>query len=151
MTETITRAFFIDANVFLYYLDPVAPQHAEVCTTLENLLNSDATTYTSHHAIEEVLHTTFLLSRNTQVVQSAAKQLSTIPAVSFIEPEESFDFAHRYAQLFHNASVGLNDCLLLQLMLDNNITHLYTYDEKLARAASTLNIRSITNNIKSPL
>ena len=146
MTEPATQAFFIDANVFVYYLDPNTPQHLEVCTTLEEILNSDTAAYTSHHVIEEVLRSIFLITRSAQMVQAAVHQLASMDEVVFVEPEASFDFARKYTRLFHSVSVGLNDCLLLQLMLDSGITHLYTYDEKLARAAIALGLHPIPSH-----
>lgn len=150
MTSPSLQTVFLDANVLAYYLDEDADQHRETVKTLQKLIDSNAELFSSHHAIEETLHVFYALTREKAFALQAAKRISTLP-IRLIEPDASSDFTLRYLHLFQATNVGLNDCLLLQLMLDNKITHLYTYDEKLARAATTLNIRSITNNTKSPL
>lgn len=149
MTES-DLAVFLDANVLLYYIDASSPHHQSVVETLTSLIEAGTKLHTSHHALEEVLHVTLSVF-GTDAVRGALNDISAIPGLLLIEPAPVFEFAERYTTLLATTNVGLNDCLLLQLMLDNNITHLYTYDQKLAAAATALNISCIPNNTKSPL
>lgn len=141
---------FLDANVLLYYLDGSSLQHAQTEDTLSHFIEIGVALCTSHHALEEVLHVTMQVF-GVEAVPDALGDISKIPGLYLLEPIADFAFAQRYTKLLESVNIGLNDCLLLQLMLDNDITHLYTYDEKLARATNTLNISNITNNINSPL
>lgn len=149
MTES-GNPVFLDANVLLYYLDTSSPHHLQVLETLTQLIEVGTQLHTSHHTLEEVLHVTLNVFGAANV-RGALDDISAIPSLTLIEPAPDFEFAERYTKLLESVNVGLNDCLILQLMLDNDITHLYTYDEKLARATNTLNISNITNNINSPL
>jgi predicted nucleic acid-binding protein len=141
---------FLDANVLLYYLDSGSPHHTQTEDTLSHLIEVGAALCTSHHALEEVLHVTLQVF-GVEAVADALEDISKIPGLYLMEPMADFAFAQRYTKLLESVNIGLNDCLILQLMLDNDITDLYTYDEKLARAATALNLSCITSNTKIPL
>ncbi|MFZ1249213.1 MAG: type II toxin-antitoxin system VapC family toxin [Candidatus Saccharimonadales bacterium] len=143
-------SIFLDANVLLYYLDGSSPHHKATEDTLRQFVESGTALCTSHHALEEVLHVT-LQVYNAEAATAALEDIANIPGLSLVEPLADFAFAQRYTKLLESVNVGLNDCLILQLILDNGIHTLYSYDQALSRAATALNIRSITNNTKSPL
>ena len=60
-----------------------------------------------------------------------------------VEPDAVLAFAERYAALSDTLHVGVNDALLLQLMLDAGISKLFSYDKQLMNCASKLNIEAI--------
>ena len=133
----------LDANVLLYYLDETADIHSEVIQKLQGLVDDQEQLITSHHILEEVL---FILSRYdaTADLEKAIEVIAAIPELLLIEPSPHIDFAKRYAILSKRLNMGLNDALLLQLMLDAGITQLFSYDKKFVNKANTVAIRSVT-------
>lgn len=136
-------AVFVDANVLIYFLDASSMQHQEVIATLELLVNGGAQLYTSHHVLEEVLYIVSRLSSDATDVESALKQIATLPAIRLIEPPADFKFAFAYTRLYRKTQVGINDTLLLQLMRDTHITQLFSYDMKMLAQAKSLGIQSV--------
>lgn len=53
-------------------------------------------------------------------------------------------FAERYAILSDKFHMGVNDALLLQLILDAGITRLFSYDKQFVRQALKLGVEQIT-------
>ena len=139
MTDAMLQEVFLDANVLLHYLDNSSTHHKQVQQQIVLYMEENRTLYTSHHVLEEVLHITASVF-GVDSLQQALNDIAAISHIEFIEPAPTIDFAHRYIHLRDSANIGLNDCLLLQLMLDNDIALLYTYDQKLAAAAQTLGI-----------
>jgi predicted nucleic acid-binding protein len=133
----------LDANVLVYFLDETADRHMEVISTLQRLVDESEQPVTSHHIIEEVL---FVLSKydSSANLGEAVERISCLPDLILIEPPAHLDFAKRYVLLSHMSNMGLNDVLLLQLMLDAGIKKLFSYDKKFAdkSAAAGINIVS---------
>ncbi len=149
MTSPSLQTVFLDANVLAYYLDEDADQHKETVTTLQKFIDSGAELFSSHHAIEETLHVFYALTHDKTFALEAAERISDMP-IELVESDASSDFTLRYLHLFQTTNVGLNDCLLLQLIIDNDIDVIYTYDEKLGRTATTFSISRITDSTKQP-
>ena len=132
----------LDANVLVYYLDETADQHSYVIQKLQELVDDQEQLITSHHILEEVL---FILYKFdvTADLEKAVERISAIPELILIEPSSNIDFARRYAILSKRLNMGLNDALLLQLMLDAGISQLFSYDKKFVNKASLVGIEKI--------
>ena len=139
-----SQAVFIDANALIYFLDKTAQQHEPVIIILQRLVDTQSDLYTSHHVLEEVLFIVSRLSPDKQSISAAAGQLSSIPNLSLVEPAADFEFAKRYSKLYRSSKVGINDTLLLQLMLDAEISRLLSYDQELLKQASLFKIKRVT-------
>ena len=138
------QAVFVDANALIYFLDETAEQHAPVVMLLQQLVDAQIDLYTSHHVLEEVLFIVSRLSPDKGAITSAIQQVSAIPNLRLVEPAADFEFAERYTKLYLNSKVGINDTLLLQLILDAEIPILLSYDQKLLKQASLLKIEQVT-------
>ena len=132
----------LDANVLVYYLDETADQYSGVIQKLQELVEAQEQLITSHHILEEVL---FIISKydSTADLEKAVQTISVIPELILIEPSPHIDFAKRYAILSKQLNMGLNDALLLQLMLDAGINQLYSYDKKFVNKAKLVGIEKI--------
>ncbi len=132
----------LDANVLVYYLDETAEKNAEVVVCLQNLVDDQEQIVTSHHIIEEVL---FVISRITPEADlaKAVERISEIPGIILVEPSPTIAFANRYSSLSQKLHMGINDALLLQLMLDAGISRLFSYDKQLVDRASQLHIEQV--------
>lgn len=134
---------FLDANAIIYALDESSTYFEATVRVVQGVLESGAYLCTSHHVIEEVI---FVIVRSTdgritapQVVEEIAK----IPNLVMIEPAAKLEFAERYASLSHEHNMGVNDALLLQLMIDGGIKSLLTYDKKFANKAKLFDINCL--------
>ncbi len=132
----------LDANVLIYYLDETSDNHTPTINLLQKLIDDDEQLVTSHHIIEEVL---FILSKIDSDIDltRVVEKISKLPTLILVEPSPSIDFAMRYAQLSQKLKVGVNDTLILQLILDANITKMFTFDKKLQQNAQVLNIEQV--------
>ncbi len=137
----VVKPVFIDANVLVYFLDETAEFHQAVVDGLQRLVDGNVDLYTTHHVLEEVLFIVSRLSADTSAVSMAIKQIAAIPNLQLAEPAADFAFAERYTTLYRSSKVGINDCLLLQLMLDAGLTMQYSYDAKFIKQAALLNIQ----------
>jgi predicted nucleic acid-binding protein len=133
----------LDANVLIYFLDETSDFHPYVLGKLQEIEDEQEQIVTSHHIIEEVL---FILSKVQldSKLNLAIDKISNIPGIILAEPSASIDFARRYALLSKKHKLGINDALILQLMLDANISHLYSYDNKLTESAHRLGLHTIS-------
>lgn len=131
---------FLDANTLIYALDETSEQHAAVVDTVQRLLDKDVTLCTSHHVIEEVLHVVRKIGGTT--AGEVVKEIGKIPGLVLIEPDAVLAFAERYSVLIDKLRMGVNDALLLQLMLDAGITQLFSYDKQFVNRATGLGIES---------
>lgn len=138
-----TGPVFIDANVLIYFLDETAVQHEQVISTLQRLNDTSIGLYTSHHVLEEVLFIVSRLSQDKDITSVAIAQIANIPNLNLVEPAADFGFALNCVNLYKSSNVGINDTLLLQLMLDAGITCLFSYDEKFLKQADSLAIQGI--------
>lgn len=132
---------FLDANALVYALDETSEQYAEAVRHIQQLLYNNVTICTSHHVIEEVLH----IARKIASISATdvIKEVSKIPNLVLVEPDTTLEFAERYAKLSDTLKIGVNDALILQLMLDANIQQLFSYDKKLLKAASSVGISHV--------
>ncbi len=133
----------LDANILVYYLDETADHYSDVVQKLQELVDAQEQLITSHHILEEVL---FILSKydSTADLEKAVERISAIPELLLIEPTPHIDFTKRYATLSKQLNMGLNDALLLQLMLDAGISQLFSYDKKFMNKANLVGIEKIT-------
>jgi predicted nucleic acid-binding protein len=132
---------FLDANVLVYALDETSEQYATVVSLVQRLLDEDVTLCTSHHVIEEVLHIARKIGGTT--TSEVVREIGRIPDLVLIEPDAVLAFAERYAALSDKLGMGVNDALLLQLMLDAGITRLFSYDKQFVNRATSLGIESV--------
>lgn len=132
---------FLDANSIIYALDQTSDQYSEVVHIIQKLLDKGTALCTSHHVIEEVVH----IARRVADIPATAviNEVGKIPGLILIEPDATLSFAERYAKLSDTLKMGVNDSLLLQLMLDAGITHLLSYDKQFVQQASSLGIKQI--------
>lgn len=137
----------LDANVLIYYLDETAEKNIETVRLLQNLVDEQEQLVTSHHVIEEVL---FALSRiypEADLVK-AVHRIGEIPGLILVEPSPHLGFAERYAVLRDQQKMGVNDALLLQLMLDAGISRLFSYDKQFVNRATDLGIKQVIVSAK---
>ena len=129
----------LDANILLYYLDETADYQQEVVQKLQQFVDDQEQLVTSHHILEEVL---FVLSKYDPDanLEDAVERIGAIPELVLIEPSPHIDFAKRYASLSVRLTMGLNDALLLQLMLDAGIGKLFSYDKKFVNKAVSVGV-----------
>lgn len=132
----------LDANVLIYYLDETSDKNTETVSFLQKLVDEQEQLVTSHHVIEEVLFTLSKISPEADLVK-AVQRIGEIPGLILAEPSPHLDFAERYAALRGNLKMGLNDALLLQLMLDAGITSLFSYDKQFVNRAVNLGIKNV--------
>ena len=133
----------LDANVLVYYLDETSDNHIQTIDLLQKLIDDDEQLVTSHHIIEEVLYIFSKIDSSVDLTR-IVKKISKLPNLILAEPSPSIDFAMRYAQLSEKLKAGVNDSLILQLILDAGITKLFTFDKKLQKDAKALNIDQVT-------
>src|SRR5262245_34357078 len=119
----------LDANALVYYLDETAEQNAETVNLLQRLVDEQEQLVTSHHVIEEVLFVLSKIEPNADFIK-AIHRIGEIPGIILAEPSPHLAFAERYAVLKSKLHMGINDALLLQLMLDADITKLMSYDKQ---------------------
>ena len=133
----------LDANVLVYYLDETAEKNTETVSLLQNLVDEQEQLVTSHHVIEEVLFALSKIYPEADLVK-AVRRIGEIPGLILAEPSPHLGFAERYATLMSRLKMGLNDALLLQLMLDADIRSLFSYDKQFVNRAVGLGIKQVT-------
>lgn len=129
---------FLDANALVYALDETSEQYLDTVTRIQQLLDDGVTLCTSHHVIEEVLH--IARKVNGTDASEVVAEISKIPDLVLVEPDAIIEFAERYAVLSKKLHMGINDALLLQLMLDAGISRLFSYDKQFVNRAAKLHI-----------
>ncbi len=132
----------LDANVLIYYLDETANKNTETTRLLQRLVDEQEQLVTSHHIIEEVLFTVLKIYPEADLVK-AVHRIGEIPRLILVEPSPHLGFAERYAALRNQQKMGINDALLLQLMLDADISRLFSYDKQLVNRAASLGIKHV--------
>jgi predicted nucleic acid-binding protein len=137
-------AVFLDANVLIYSLDKTSDFNTNTVAVIQKLLDKKVTLCTSHHVIEEVLHITQKIMIGSNKLTRVIEEIDTIPGLVLIEPLANIEFAKKYALLGDKLSVGVNDALILQLMIDSGITRLFSYDTQLLKNAIKLDIEQVT-------
>jgi len=139
---TTNQQVFLDANVLIYALDETNGQYKSVVNLIQQLLDNGVTLCTSHHVIEEVLHIARKINKTsaTEVIKEIAK----IPDLVLIEPDAVLAFAERYAALSDKYNLGINDALLLQLIIDAGIGRLLSYDKQFVVKATSLGVEQVT-------
>lgn len=135
---TTDSQVFLDANTIIYAIDETSDLYAEVVNLIQKLMNDGVTLCTSHHVIEEVLHVARRVN-GTSAIQ-VIKEISKIPDLVLVEPDAVMAFAERYAALSDKFHMGINDALLLQLVIDAEITTLFSYDKQFVSRAASLGI-----------
>jgi predicted nucleic acid-binding protein len=133
---------FLDANTLVYALDETSDRFGEVVALVQELLDEGVMLCTSHHVIEEVVHIARKISEVTAT--DVVKEIGKIPDLVLIEPDAVLSFAERYATLSDTQHMGVNDALLLQLMLDAGIGRLFSYDKQFLNRAAALGVKSVT-------
>lgn len=118
----------LDANILIYYLDETAEKNLETVHLLQDLVDEQEQLVTSRHVIEEVLFVLSKIYPEADLVK-AVHRIGEIPGLILVEPSPHLGFAERYATSRDQQKMGVNDALLLQLMLDTDISHLFSYDK----------------------
>lgn len=135
---------FLDANVLVYSLDKTSEQHSGAVEVIQRLLDERTVLCTSHHVIEEVLHIVQRIPQSNTPLSKVVEEIDKIPDLTLIEPATNIEFAKRYALLSQKLNAGVNDSLILQLMLDSGISRLFSYDKQLIKKAKILGIEQVT-------
>ncbi len=133
---------FLDANVLIYYLDDTAEKNIATVRQLQKIIDEQEQIVTSHHVIEEVL---FVISKIQPDINlgKVVQRISEIPGIILVEPSPNLVFAERYSRLSSDLKLGINDALLLQLMIDAAITKLFSYDKQFVSKAIQLGINKL--------
>ena len=129
----------LDANVLVYYLDETSDNNKTTVTKLQKLIDEDEQLVTSHHILEEVLYIASKIDKDVNIIK-ILERISELPGLILAEPSPSIDFAIRYAKLCKKLKTGVNDALILQLMIDAGIQKIFTFDKKLQKEANLLGI-----------
>jgi predicted nucleic acid-binding protein len=137
---TTSSPVFLDANVLVYALDETSEPYAKTVALIRELLREDTPICTSHHVIEEVLHVVKKLLQSGVTSSQVVDEIGRIPGLVMVEPAADIDFAKRYALLSEQLNMGINDALLLQLMIDAGIDRLFSYDKKFLDRASQMGV-----------
>lgn len=133
---------FLDANTLIYYLDESAKKYLSTINLLQKLVDEQEQIVTSHHVLEEVLFVVSKIQPDIDLIK-VVKRIGELPGIILVEPSPHIAFAKRYVTLRSKLHLGINDALLLQLMIDANIPTLFSYDEQLANKAKQLGIERI--------
>lgn len=131
---------FLDANVLVYFLDETAALHSTTIAILQKLVDDQAELYTSHHVIEEVLFIVHKLAKTSGSLAIAINKITELPTLKLIEPAADMAFAARYSELVERVGLGVNDALLIQLMLDVGLSSICSFDKALLKRAKKLHI-----------
>lgn len=131
---------FLDANVIIYALDKTSEPHLAVTAQIQD---DGSTLCTSHHVIEEVLHVVQKLPQTGITPTQVVGEIMKIPDLVLVEPAANIDFANRYASLCERLIMGINDALLLQLMIDSGISRLFSYDTQFSAKVTPLGMESL--------
>ena len=134
---------FLDANVLVYYLDETAEKNVETVSLLQKLVDEQEQLATSHHVIEEVLFVFSKIQPDADLVK-VVHRIGELPGIILAEPSPHLAFAERYAALRDKLHMGINDALLLQLMIDASIANVFAYDKQFVTRASQLGIKQIS-------
>lgn len=137
------KSVFLDANVLIYVLDKTSELHSSVVKTIQRLLSKKTALCTSHHVIEEVLHVVQKIPESGVSLSFVVEEIDKIPDLILIEPSANIDFARRYAALSQKLNMGVNDALILQLVLDAGIPSIFSYDKKFIKQANALGIKQV--------
>ena len=137
----------LDANVLIYYLDETAEKNTETVGLLQSLVDEQEQLVTSHHILEEVLFALSKIYPEADLLK-AVHRIGEIPGIILAEPSPHLGFAERYATLRGKLQMGVNDALILQLMLDAGITSLFSYDKEFVSRAADLGIKQVTWQFK---
>jgi predicted nucleic acid-binding protein len=132
---------FLDANVLVYALDETSERYPDVVARIQRFLDERVTLCTSHHVIEEVVHIAHKVSDTS--ASEVVKEIRKIPDLVLVEPDATLAFAERYAVLSDKLQMGVNDALLLQLMIDAGIAQLFSYDKQFVNRAASLGIEQV--------
>ena len=138
MTES---PVFLDANAILYAFDETSPHFVETVAAIQRLQHADIILCTSHHVIEEVVH---VMRKAGVAATETVQTVATLPNLVLIEPDTVLAFAERYAKLSDDLHMGVNDALILQLLLDAGITKLLSFDKQFVERAAELGIKQVT-------
>ena len=133
---------FLDANAIVYALDQTSDKFNQTVAIIQRLIDEGVTLCTSHHVIEEVLHVVIKINKTVSASQ-VVDEINKIPDLTLIEPSAQIDFAKKYALLSDKYQLGINDALILELMLDSGINRLLSFDKKMIRQAQTLGIEQV--------
>jgi predicted nucleic acid-binding protein len=139
----IANPVFLDANAILYALDETSDFYNQTVTIIQRLLKDDSKLCTSHHVIEEVVYVAAKATSGKTKPVVVINEIAKIPGLVLVEPAANLEFAKRYAKLSEDYKLGVNDALLLQLMLDSGLTRLLSYDKQFAAKAVKLGIASV--------
>lgn len=131
---------FLDANAIIYAFDETSPHFAMTVASIERLRGAGVTLCTSHHVIEEVVH---VMRKGGAPAKDIIHAIATIPNLVLIEPDAVLEFAERYTKLIDEANMGVNDALLLQIMLDAGINQLLSHDKQFVSRATELGIQQV--------
>lgn len=134
---------FLDANAIIYVLDATSEFYDQTVALFQKLLGDDTELCTSHHVLEEVIYVASKSTGGKTTPTEVVDEIAKIPGLILIEPAAKIDFVVRYADLYQSHKLGVNDALLLQLMLDGGLTQLFSYDKQFVAKAAKLGITSI--------
>lgn len=134
---------FLDANAIIYALDETSKYNEQAVATIQKLLKDGSELCTSHHVIEEVIYVAVKITNGQTSPRKVITAITKIPGLVLIEPAADIAFAKRYAELCESFGLGVNDALLLQLMLDSGLSQLFSYDKQFTSKAAKMNINSV--------
>ena len=140
---------FLDTNVLLYLFDDTDSNHLQTALLLEKLLRSQAIILISHNVLEEYIHSHLQLAKLTGMKHRVEKllgnldKIARIPQLSMIGPPPHIEFTKRVVKVMEDNKIQSNDAYILTLLAENKPITLFTFDQKLNRAAIKLGLITI--------
>lgn len=134
---------FLDANVILYALDQTSEYYDQTVATIQQLIKDSSELCTSHHVLEEVIYVAVKSTSGKTKPVEVVNEITKIPGLVLIEPTADLIFAKHYAKLCEDHNLGVNDALLLQLMLDSGLNQLFSCDRQFTAKAAKLGIACV--------
>jgi len=137
---------FLDANILIYLFDETSTLHKQTIKLLNKEIKKSSELFISHHVLEEFIFIQIKLATITHESDSYNKlredfkRIAQIPTLSFVEPEENFDFIAGIIDLMERYQILANDAYILAIILQNKNMGLMTYDKKLVKVANKLKI-----------
>ena len=134
---------FLDANAIVYVLDETSSYYSCAVQLVQRILAGGAELCTSHHVIEEVIYVIGKATGGNITALQVVDEIEKIPNLVLVEPAAKLSFAKSYSGLIDDYNLGVNDALLLQLMIDSGITKLLSYDKKFVNKAKLFGISCV--------
>lgn len=136
----------LDTNFLIYLYDESSLFHHKSQLILIDLINNNNQLFLTHQIIEEFIHT-FLqilkLAKKTKIyknLRSSLDKINSIPNLTFTSPNLNMATTNKVVNLMEKYGLTSLDAYLLQIILENKIDGLISFDKKLNNSAKDLGL-----------